>query len=388
MTSPYYLTSSYNKNDEKMLDRIESMAHAIHRYFKRLSKQDWDHFLETFYQTSISTIIEPFEVLQFKKNIQHLKKASYAMLIQKIRLKMTTRFLDERHHEETRCYHLDWMSPAIIDQIYDYIVKDFNQYIRDTVIYVCKWRQSFTRLQPLAFIIGDESKQNSYQEACINHDVLCLSKSQYLAQIDNHQQPLKNIYDQYIKRQSNHQRDIHIWQYQQNVIKHLQTGKVIPFLTYDALTKIQDKSQEQDLFILPTPEDLVELERWSYTYLNKTQYILWLKNDALLTHYKSVPKHVEVVIDLNVIYQEIFDMNPLESLCFHFFQHEVVPLLREIHQTLRIKKIKHYLYGYALSQNDILHRCLTLGFRHLIIHQLHLYTAIEESMKFIDYKHK
>lgn len=371
-----------------MLDRIESMAHAIHRYFKWLSKQDQDYFLETFYQTSISTIIEPFEVLQFKKNIHYLKIVSYEMLLQKMKLRMTSHILNEHDHKTISFFRLDKNSSTIFDQIYDYMIKDFNQYIHDTVIYVCKWRHFFTRLQPLAFIIGDETKQNTYQEACINHDVLCLSKSQYQAQIDNHQQPLKNIYNQYIKRLSHHQRDIHIWHYQQNVIKHLQTGKVIPFLSYDALTKIQDKSQQHDLFILPIPEDLVELERWSYTYLNKTQYILWLKNDALLTHYKSVPKHVEVVIDLNVICQEMLDINPLESLSFHVFQHEVVPLLREIHQTLRIKKMKHYLYGYVLSQNDILHRCLTLGFRHLIIHQLHLYTAIEESMKFIDHKHK
>ena len=86
---------------------------------------------------------------------------------------------------------------------------------------------------------------------------------------------------------------------------------------------------------------------------------------------------------MNVICQEILNLNPLKTLSFHTFQHEVIPLLRDIHQTFRIKKIKHYLYGYALSQNNILHRCLTLGFRHLIIHQLHLYPAIEESLKFI-----
>ena len=388
MNPPHLKKRMYNQHKAWRFHHIEPITHAIQRYFKSLSSQNMHQLLITFYQDYIYSTEAPFEVLLFKKNFDDLRNERQEILFHKMQQKMTSYFLNEHHDSTNNDLHLSIKSQSVDQSFYDYIEKDFNQSIINTILFVYKWQHAFSRLKPAAFIIEDQSEQKIYQEVCFNHDLLCLSKTQYHDIKHKKKQSLKEIYEQYIKREMKRHRDVHIWCYHQNYIKHLQQEEVIPILTYDALTKIHDQSQKQDLFILPIPEDLVELERWSYTYLKTNQYILWLKNDALLTHYKSVPKHVEVVIDLNVIYQEILDINPLESFSFHVFQHEVVPLIREIHQTLRIKKIKHYLYGYALSQNDILHRCLTLGFRHLIIHQPHLYKAIEESVKFMNYTHR
>lgn len=388
MNSTHLKPHTYIQHKVWMFHHIEPINQAIHQYFEALSKQNMHQLLNTFYQDYTDSTEAPFEVLLFKRNVDRLKNERQEMLLKKLQQKMTSYFLHEHHDAIKNDFHLNIKNESVVQLFYDYIEKDFNYSIKNTILNIKQWRHAYSRLKPAAFLINDSSDQKRYQEVCFNHDLLCLSKAQYSHIKDKNKQLLRDIYEQYIKRQMKRHRDVHIWCYYQNYIKHLQKEEVIPFLTYDTLTKIQDHSQKQSHFILPVPEDLVELERWSLTYLKTNQYILWLKNDALLTHYRSVPKDVEVVIDLNVICQEILDMNPLEPLTFHVFQHEVVPLLREVHQTLRIKKIKHYLYGYALSQNNILHRCLTLGFRHLIIHQPHLYTAIEESVKFMNHAHQ
>ncbi len=339
--------------------------------------------LENFYQYHIKLIIEPIEVLQFKKDVNHLKNERHESLLNKTQLIMTSYFLNNGFDMTRNPLHEDLKQQSLYRSFYDTIENDVNHFIKNTILYVDQWHHHLVRLKPAAFLIGDASEHQTYQEVCLTHELLCLSKTQYQKLKYNDKEPLKHIYEQYIKRQLKHQRDIQIWSLYHNHMKHLQTQAVIPFLTYDEMTTCLETSHQDDLMILPIPKDLVEFERWTYKYLKTKSYVLWLKNDALLTHYKSIPKHVEVIIDMNVICQEILNLNPLETLSFHTFQHEVIPLLRDIHQTLRIKKIKHYLYGYALSQNNILHRCLTLGFRHLIIHQLYLYPAIEESLKFI-----
>lgn len=388
MDSQSHTNVFYNQHNEWKLNHYKSISYMLDQYFETLSKHEMNHILEQFYQHHIKLIIEPIEVLQFKKDVDHLKNERHEILLKKMQHIMTYYFLDELYDHPQKSLHDDLKLQSIYKKFYDDIEKDFNHFIKNTILYVDQWHHHLVRLKPAAFLIGDTSDQKKYQEVCLTHELLCLSKTQYQELKYKVKEPLKNIYKHYIKRQLKHQRDIQIWSLHQNHIKHLQTKAIIPFLTYDQMTTCLETSHQHNLMILPIPEDLVEFERWSYKYLRTHKHILWLKNDALLTHYKSIPKHVEVIIDVNVICQEILNLNPLKTLSFHTFQHEVVPLLREIHQTLRIKKIKHYLYGYALSQNDILHRCLTLGFRHLIIHQLYLYTAIEESLKFIHATHQ
>ena len=383
MNPQHHTEIDFNQHDQWLINHIVTLSNIIDQFFKSLSKYKMNQHLENFYQYHINLINEPIEVLQFKKDVNHLKNERHESLLNKIQLIMTSYFLNNGFDMTRDPLHEDLKQQSLYRSFYDTIENDVNHFIKNTILYVDQWHHHLVRLKPAAFLISDESNHQTYQEVCLTHELLCLSKTQYQKLKYNDKEPLKHIYEQYIKRQLKHQRDIQIWSLHQNHMKHLQTQAVIPFLTYDEMTTGLETSHQDDLMILPIPEDLVEFERWTYKYLKTKSYVLWLKNDALLTHYKSIPKYVEVIIDMNVICQEILNLNPLETLSFHTFQHEVIPLLRDIHQTLRIKKIKHYLYGYALSQNQILHRCLTLGFRHLIIHQLYLYPAIEESLKFI-----
>lgn len=383
MNPQHHTEIDFNQHDQWLINHIVTLSNIIDQYFKSLSKHKMNQHLEKFYQYHIKLINEPIEVLQFKKDVDHLKNERHESLLNKMQLIMTSYFLNNGFDMTRDPLHEDLNQHSVYRSFYDTIEKDVNHFIKNTILHVDQWHHDLVRLKPAAFLIGEASDYQTYQEVCLTHELLCLSKTQYQKLKYKDKEPLQHIYKQYIKRQLKHQRDIQIWSLHQNYMKHLQTQAVIPFLTYDEMTNCLEISHQQDLMILPIPEDLVEFERWAYKYLKTKSYVLWLKNDALLTHYKSIPKHVEVIVDMNVICQEILNLNPLETLTFETFQHEVVPLLRDIHQTFRIKKIKHYLYGYALSQNEILHRCLTLGFRHLIIHQLYLYSAIEESLKFI-----
>ena len=51
--------------------------------------------LENFYQYHINLINEPIEVLQFKKDVNHLKNEHLESLLNKIQLIMTSYFLNK-----------------------------------------------------------------------------------------------------------------------------------------------------------------------------------------------------------------------------------------------------------------------------------------------------
>ena len=388
MNPPHFKDGLVRQPQQYINDDIDMLETIIHHYFKSLSTQKIDHLLENFYQESITYVQEPFVMLRFKKEYDVLKKEDNNKVITNLKLIMKRHFLNETLEASKNNKHNTFHYPLIYDRVYQYLEKDFNQFIKYKMIYVDQWQQSLTRLTPATFVIRDQIDQKRYQESCVKHHLLCLSKTQFQEISGKKNQPLINMYDQYIKRQLKHQRDIHLYQYQFDKIIHIQTEEVIHVLTYDMLLTSQHKLKKHDHVILPVPEDLVELDIWSYKFLKEHTYILWLKNDALLTHYQSIPKNLEVIIDINLICQEVLNINPLELISFHTFQHQVVPILRDIHQTFRIKKIKHYVYGYALSKRDILYRCLTLGFRHLIIHMPHLYTAIEGSLQYMNIQNK
>ena len=103
-----------------------------------------------------------------------------------------------------------------------------------------------------------------------------------------------------------------------------------------------------------------------------------------MTHIKHIPRSLEVVIDLDMLMEDVCLLENNVSLSISQFNKEVVPTLREMHQYFRIKKIKHYVFGKALAQRHIFYRCLTLGFRHVIIQPNDIHEAILEAQAFIE----
>lgn len=195
-------------------------------------------------------------------------------------------------------------------------------------------------------------------------------------------------YQQLYNRYHTHQRFVHIWVIENDLIKHIAQSNTMVNISFEtmALNSYQDNVIHH---ILPEPEDVIVLEHWYYKFIkNKSQtYVLWLLNDALVTHINHIPRTLEVVIDLDVLIEELCLLRDIASITMHRFNKEVVPALREMHQYFRIKKMKHYVVGKVLTQRHIFYRCLTLGFRHVIIHPNEIDDAILEAQAFIEPKY-
>ena len=195
-------------------------------------------------------------------------------------------------------------------------------------------------------------------------------------------------YQQLYNRYHTHQRFVHIWVIENDLIKHIAQSNIMVNISFEtmALNAYQDNVTHH---ILPEPEDVIVLEHWYYKFIkNKSQtYVLWLLNDALVTHINHIPRTLEVVIDLDMLIEELCLLRDIVSLTMHQFNKEVVPALREMHQYFRIKKMKHYVVGKVLTQRHIFYRCLTLGFRHVIIHPNEIDDAILEAQAFIEPKY-
>ena len=195
-------------------------------------------------------------------------------------------------------------------------------------------------------------------------------------------------YQQLYNRYHTHQRFVHIWVIENDLIKHIAQSNTMVNISFEtmALNSYQDNVTHH---ILPEPEDVIVLEHWYYKFIkNKSQtYVLWLLNDALVTHINHIPRTLEVVIDLDVLIEELCLLRDITSITMHRFNKEVVPALREMHQYFRIKKMKHYVVGKVLTQRHIFYRCLTLGFRHVIIHPNEIDDAILEAQSFIEPKY-
>ena len=199
---------------------------------------------------------------------------------------------------------------------------------------------------------------------------------------------LLKAYQHLYNRYHTHQRFVHIWGIENDLIKHIAQSNTMVSISFEtmALNTYQDNVTHH---ILPEPEDVIVLEHWYYKFIkNRSQtYVLWLLNDALITHINHIPRTLDVVVDLDVLMEELCLLKDIVSLSIHQFNQEVVPTLREIHQYFRIKKMKHYIVGKVLTQRHILYRCLTLGFRHVIIHLNDIDDAILEAQAFIKPKY-
>jgi hypothetical protein len=196
---------------------------------------------------------------------------------------------------------------------------------------------------------------------------------------------LLQTYQKFYQQYHNYQRFIHIWVTSEDTMHHIIQPYKMAKISFETL--VLNKHQEGIThYILPEPEDVIVLENWDIKFINNRskQYVLWLSNDALMTHIKHIPRHLEVVVDLDLIIEEFLLSNSKTALKLHQFNEEIAPILREIHQYLRIKKMKHYLVGNVLKDNQILYRCLTLGFRHIIIQSNDICEAILEAQTFIE----
>lgn len=195
-------------------------------------------------------------------------------------------------------------------------------------------------------------------------------------------------YQQLYQRYHTHQRFVHIWVIENDLIKHITQSNIMVNISFETMVfnTYQDNVTHH---ILPEPEDVIVLEHWYYKYIkNRSKtYVLWLINDALMTHINHIPRSLEVVIDLDMLMEDVCIANNNLTLTIHQFNKEVVPTLREMHQYFRIKKITHYVFGKALAQRHIFYRCLTLGFRHVIIQPNDIHEAILEAQAFIEPRH-
>ena len=192
-------------------------------------------------------------------------------------------------------------------------------------------------------------------------------------------------YQQLYQRYHTHQRFVHIWVIENDRIKHIAQSNNMVNISFETMV-FNTFQVNVTHHILPEPEDVIVLERWYYKYIkNRSKtYVLWLLNDALMTHIHHIPRSLEVVVDLDVLMEDLCLSKDTVSLSIHEFNQEVVPSLREMHQYFRIKKIKHYVVGKALEQRHIFYRCLTLGFRHVIIQPNDIHEAILEAQAFIE----
>lgn len=385
-----------NQIDVFKIHRHEALHDMVEQFLDSLNGHVFDYILEHFYDTHVHHHTEVLQQIIFKKNfvfIQQQSRLNLKKIITYIMHQMYTKGNPSpfstiiemsliMHHQNSIFVE---MYKALLTQIESH----FNTYIKDTIIYVRTWTHIYTRLKPVAFVINDEIPQSQYLESCQFYDILCLSKNKFDTIYQRYEFQNKVLYLQYKNRHTQQQRWTHIWTYHSHQIKNLHSEAVIQTLDIETMQTLHLKDSKPKKYIVPVPEDLIEFESWAYKYLkhdiksNQHSYILWLKNDNLLTHFKRIPKDIEVIIDLNVICQEYFNLNPLLAISIKDFNDNIVPILREIHQTLRVKKTIHYLYGYALSQPELYHRCLTLGFRYIIIHRPFLYIAIAESLKFM-----
>ncbi len=195
-------------------------------------------------------------------------------------------------------------------------------------------------------------------------------------------------YQQLYNRYHTHQRFVHIWMIENDCIKHVVQSNTMVNISFEmmALNRYQDNVTHH---ILPEPEDVIVLEHWYYKYLkNRSKiYVLWLLNDALMTHINHIPRTLDVVVDLDMIMEELCPMHDKLPISIHQFNKDVVPTLREMHQYFRMKKIKHYVVGKVLTHRHIFYRCLTLGFRHVIMHPNDIEDAILEAQAFIEPKY-
>jgi hypothetical protein len=389
-----------NQSEAFKMNHHEALHDMLEQFLDSLNVHVFDSILTDFYDTHL----HHQEVLQqmiFKKNFVFIQQQSRLNLKQIITYIMHQMYtignpspLSTIIEMSLMIHHQNFMLVEIYKAFIAQIESHFNTYIKDTIIDVNTWAQIYTRLKPVAFVVCDEIPQRLYLESCRLHDLLCLSKNKFETTLLPSHFQNKVLYYQYKNSQTYQQRWTHIWTYHRHYIKNLHSETMIQTLDMDTMQTLHLSDSKSKKYILPVPEDLIEFELWTYKYLkqdiknNQYHYILWLKNDNLLTHFKRIPKDIEVIIDLNVIGQEYFNLNPLQSISLKDFNDYFVPILREIHQTLRVKKTTHYLYGNVLSQPEVYHRCLTLGFRYIIIHRPYLYIAISESLKFIkDYPH-
>lgn len=199
---------------------------------------------------------------------------------------------------------------------------------------------------------------------------------------------LLKAYQQLYNRYHTHQRFVHIWMIENDCIKHVVQSNTMVNISFEtmALNTYQDNVTH---YILPEPEDVIVLEHWYYKYIkNRSKiYVLWLLNDALMTHINHIPRTLEVVVDLDIIMEDLCPIHDKLSISIHQFNKDVVPTLREMHQYFRIKKMKHYVVGKVLTHRHIFYRCLTLGFRHVIMHPNDIDDAILEAQAFIKPKY-
>lgn len=199
---------------------------------------------------------------------------------------------------------------------------------------------------------------------------------------------LLQTYQKFYQHYHHYQRFIHIWVTSDDTIHHIIQPCKMAKISFETL--VLNKHQEGIThYILPEPEDVIVLENWDIKFINNRskQYVLWLSNDALMTHIKHIPRHLEVVVDLDLIIEDVCTVHNNLTLTIHQFNKEVVPTLREMHQYFRIKKIKHYVVGKVLAQRDIFYRCLTLGYRHMILQTNDIHEAILEAQAFIEPKY-
>jgi hypothetical protein len=389
-----------NKSDSFMWRQHEPLHEVLERFLTSLFVNTFDYVLTHFYETQMHQHEDAMKQIIFKKNyffIQHQSKMNLKIIITDIMhqlyisgtLSPISTIIEislRKHHQNTDAIEV---YRRLIIEIETY----FNIYIKDMVVYVNTWVDMYRRLKPIAFVIHDECPQIEYLQSCLLHDILCLPERSYKDMQQRHHLVDKRMYHYYQNQSTQKKRWTHIWTYHTHYIQNVYSDEIIQTLDIETMQRLDLHDQNSKKYMLPVPEDLIELETWAYKYLNHDKnsaqkcYLLWLKNDTLLTHFKRIPKNIEVIIDLNVICQEYFDFNPLQTMTYKDFNQYIVPILRDIHQTLRVKKIVHYVYGYALSQPEVYHRCLTLGFRHFIMHRPHLYIALDESLKFMrDYQ--
>lgn len=364
---------------------------TIHCFIQTLKMNQDNMRLDELYQTYILNIKDVREKIEFKHCYEVFIKQSHQTKRHIMKDILTSYYLDLNHvfnPSPQNRYHAIMSNINVQILIFQYLQKAFNTYIKDIYIILERWHQHYIDLHPKAFILEQNPKTPQSIHDCVSHDRLCLTYKQYQDVINKFSVTVIREYVSSIKKQHrNSHRHIHIWQFDSNIIQHVASHDIIPLLTREELYHETPLKKTVKRYILPIPEDVVELESWIHKYIqphaNEQTFIVWLKHDTLLSHYKSIPKNIEVIIDLNAILLEVFDINPIHPITLPVFKHIIVPLLREIHQTYRIKRIKHYLYGYPLYQPDILHRCFTLGFRHIITHSPCLPMAIHTSLQFM-----
>lgn len=101
-----------------------------------------------------------------------------------------------------------------------------------------------------------------------------------------------------------------------------------------------------------------------------------LQTDALTYHVSDINRWNKfdfAIIDTNEMFEEVFDKDRLEYFEYFEFIDTYYPEVKDIHQQLNTRCIKHYFHGYMLSQPKLARKMFHSGFKYVMMYKSQLY---------------